>query len=146
MGNNSSQEGTPIRTGNSYWDEVNKQSRTSNSSSGSSYNSSSGRQLNSLDKSKYDGYDTSKASGGLTQKQYDYLNKNYTDKGFIANPSRVDNYSNPAKNIADRNWQEVLRKDSNYGWDNTVDKQSYSKNCDYGGHNAGPDLDKQFFK
>ncbi len=139
---NTTQRG--YQSSNSYWNESNKQSRTSNSSS--YYNPSSGRQLSSFEKAKYDSYDTSKWSGGLTQKQYDYLRVNYSDKGFKADPSRIDNYSDPAKNVADRNWQEVLRKDPNYGWNNAVDKSSYSKNSDYGAHNAGPDLDAKLFK
>ncbi len=40
---------------------------------------------------------------GLTQSQFNYLATNYANKGFVADPIRINNYSNPVMNTADRN-------------------------------------------
>lgn len=82
---------------------------------------------------------------GLTPQQFDYLTQNYAKNGFIADSSRVNNYSNPAVNVADRNWQEVLKSDSNYIWTKN-DQQSWKQNCNFGPHNAGSQLDQILFK
>ena len=75
---------------------------------------------------------------GLTPQQYDYCVKNYSDKGFVADTSRINNYSNPMGNVADRYWQEQMRKDTSYTWTKT-DQVSYSKNSNYGPHNVNFD-------
>ena len=82
---------------------------------------------------------------GLTPGQYDYLSKNYSTKGFVSDTSRIANYSNPMINTADRNWQELLRKDTGYTWSQS-DQQSYKTNCNYGPHNSGSQLDAMIFK
>lgn len=82
---------------------------------------------------------------GLTPGQYDFLSQNYTKKGFISNPIRINNYSNPAINTSDRNWQETLKSDHNYNWSKS-DQISWNKNCAFGPHNAGLQLDKMLFK
>lgn len=82
---------------------------------------------------------------GMPQQQFDYLTQNYGPRGFISDPSRIDNYSNPAINVADRNWQEVLRSDPGYNW-GPADQQSWKTNCNFGPHNAGPALDSFLFK
>ena len=63
---------------------------------------------------------------------------------FAPHPSRIDDYSNPAVNTADRNWQEKLRADPTYAWKSS-DQDSWSKNCSFGPHNAGPQLDAVLF-
>jgi hypothetical protein len=76
---------------------------------------------------------------GLTPQQYDFAVKNYSNKGFVADTSRINNYSNPMANIADRYWQEQMRKDtSNYTWSKS-DQISYSKNSNFGPHNVNFD-------
>lgn len=79
---------------------------------------------------------------GVTQRQFDHLKA--TQPGFVPDPSRIYSYSNPAKNTADRNWQEKLQVDPTYVWKSS-DQKSWNKNCDYGPHNAGPDLDSMLF-
>lgn len=76
---------------------------------------------------------------GLTQPQFDYLSDKYPNT-FVADSSRVDNYSNPAINTADRNWQETLKTDPGYAW-SAADQASWKSNCNFGPHNAGPELD-----
>ncbi len=80
---------------------------------------------------------------GLTAAQYEHLKA--TQPAFVAEPSRIEKYDDPVLNVADRNWQEKLRKDSTYTW-TAADRESYAKNSDYGPHNAGPELDKAVFK
>jgi hypothetical protein len=69
---------------------------------------------------------------GLTQSQFNFLQRNYP--GFVPNPSRVNTYSDPLQNVADRNWQDKLREDSRYDWSRD-DQKSYSRNSGYGPHN-----------
>lgn len=94
---------------------------------------------------KMSGFPGSLASNfsGLTQGQFDYLSAKHPTT-FVADPSRVDNYSNPAINVADRNWQETLRADPGYSW-SSADQASWKSNCNYGPHNAGPALDSILF-
>ncbi len=80
---------------------------------------------------------------GLTPSQFNHLSA--TQPGFVADSRRVDTYSNPAWNVADRNWQEVLRKDSTYTW-STADQSSWKQNCNFGPHNAPSQLDSILFK
>jgi len=72
---------------------------------------------------------------GLTGNQFAYLKQNYANDGFVADKSRVDDYSDPSKNTGDRNWQDTLKKDANYTW-TTADQVSYSKNSAKGPHNT----------
>jgi hypothetical protein len=81
---------------------------------------------------------------GLTPSQFNFLATNYANKGFIADPIRINNYSNPVMNTADRNWQEVLRNDPGNNW-TPADKSSFSQNCNFGPHNAGAQFDKFLF-
>lgn len=71
---------------------------------------------------------------GLTAEQYAFAKQNYSNSGFVANPSRVNSYSNPTQNLADRYWQEQMRLDSRYTW-TREDQRSYSRNSNYGPHN-----------
>jgi hypothetical protein len=80
---------------------------------------------------------------GLTQPQFDYLAATHPST-FVADASRVENYSNPAINTADRNWQETLRSDPGYSWTSS-DQASWKTNCNFGPHNAGPALDSILF-
>jgi hypothetical protein len=98
--------------------------------------------------SRYDSADADDISAcaprcaGLTQPQYDHLSA--TQPGFVAAPSRIDNYSSPMQNVVDRNWQEVLRGDPGYTW--TADDQvSWKTNCGYGAHNAAEDLETELY-
>jgi hypothetical protein len=88
------------------------------------------------------GYSTTPYTG-LTARQFSHLSA--TQSGFAADRARVDTYSNPAWNVADRNWQEVLRKDPSYSWSG-ADQASWKKNCDFGPHNAHSQLDSILFK
>jgi hypothetical protein len=81
---------------------------------------------------------------GLTKHQFIYLKENYSNQGFVPESTRINNYSNPAHNTADRNWQELLRKDPGYSW-STSDRKSYAKNCNFGPHNASSQLDEILF-
>jgi hypothetical protein len=80
---------------------------------------------------------------GLTPRQFSHLAATQSD--FVADSRRVDTYHNPAWNVADRNWQEVLRKDPSYSW-SAADQASWKKNCDFGPHNAHSQLDSLLFK
>ena len=80
--------------------------------------------------------------GGLTQPQFDYLHS--TQPGFIAAPGRIGTYESPMQNVADRNWQEVIRSDPGYKWTAT-DQTSWKKNCDFGPHNAPDELDAELY-
>ena len=92
------------------------------------------------------GYGLPSASfSGLTPSQYDFLDAK-SPPGFVADPSRIGNYSNPAINTADRNWQESLKAPgSGYTW-TPADQASWKQNCSFGPHNAGPALDALLFK
>ena len=79
---------------------------------------------------------------GLTQRQFDYLKS--TQPAFVPDPSRLYSYTNPAVNTADRNWQEKLRGDPGYSW-RSSDQDSWKKNCAFGPHNAGSELDAMLF-
>jgi hypothetical protein len=73
----------------------------------------------------------------LTTNQYEFLKEHYSDKGFVANPIRQNRDVNAILSIADRNWQEVLRKDPAYGWDwrkDSEDQKAYAVNCDNAAH------------
>jgi hypothetical protein len=87
----------------------------------------------------------SRTFSGLTPSQFDYLDAKYSPAGFVADTSRVGNYSNPAANTADRNWQEVLRADGGYKW-TSADQSSWKQNCAFGPHNASAALDSIVFK
>jgi hypothetical protein len=82
---------------------------------------------------------------GLTSQQFNYLSQNYIKDGFIPNPVRINQYDNPLMNVADRNWQEILRNDPNYNWSRS-DQISWSSNCKFGPHNASSEIDKIIFK
>jgi hypothetical protein len=81
---------------------------------------------------------------GMTQGQFDHLTRTQVNNGFIPNTVRINNYDNPVMNVADRNWQEVLRRDPTYVW-TQADRDSYRRNCDFGPHNGGPAIDKILF-
>lgn len=85
------------------------------------------------------------SESGLTPAQFAYLSTHYSQAGFVADPVRVDSYTNPAINVADRNWQELLRGDPGYGW-SKADQASWKTNCGFGPHNAASELDKVLFK
>ena len=69
---------------------------------------------------------------GMTQNQYEFCVQNYSD--FVANPSRVNTYSDAEQNSADRYWQDRMREDARYDW-SREDQRSYSRNSNYGPHN-----------
>jgi hypothetical protein len=48
------------------------------------------------------------------------------------------------QNVADRNWQEVLRGDRGYTW-GAADQASWKKNCSFGPHNASDALDAALY-
>jgi hypothetical protein len=79
---------------------------------------------------------------GVTQSQFDYLQA--TQPGFVAASSRIGTYDNPMQNVADRNWQEVLRGDRGYTW-GAADQASWKKNCSFGPHNASDALDAALY-
>jgi len=81
---------------------------------------------------------------GMTAKQFDYASTHYADKGFVADASRVGNYSDVQRNVADRQWQEMMRSDPSYSWGSS-DKASYRKNSDYGAHNAASEHEKAVY-
>ncbi len=81
---------------------------------------------------------------GLTPNQYQYLSANYSQSGFVANASRINTYDNPIQNTADRNWQEMLKADKGYSW-GSGDKESWSKNCNYGPHNSAAQFDSHLY-
>ena len=80
---------------------------------------------------------------GLTSGQFNYLSASQST--FVPDGRRIDDYTNPAWNVADRNWQEVLRKDPSYKW-TSADQASWKKNFDFGPHNAHTELDSILFK
>ena len=69
---------------------------------------------------------------GLTQKQIDYVNNNYTLS--VGVPQTPNKYGNPIQNTIDRNIQEqLIRNQSNYNW-GPEDKKSWDNNCGFGPH------------
>ena len=79
---------------------------------------------------------------GLTQRQFDHLKA--TRSEFTPNPVRINNFKDPVRNVVDRNWQEVLRNDPGYNW-NRSDQQAYSRNSNFGPHNAALQLERIFY-
>ena len=79
---------------------------------------------------------------GVTQQQYDHLTA--TQERFTPNPGRINNFNNPMQNTVDRNWQERLRTDPGYRW-NRSDQQAYSRNSNFGPHNAALQLERIFY-
>ena len=80
---------------------------------------------------------------GVTQRQFDRLSK--TQEHFTPNPVRINNFKDPGRNVVDRNCQEVLRNDPGYNW-NRSDQQAYSRNSNFGPHNAAFQLERRFYQ
>ena len=80
---------------------------------------------------------------GLTQRQFDHLKA--TRSEFTPNPVRINNFDDPGRNVVDRNWQEMLRTDPGYNW-NRSDQQAYSRNSNFGPHNAAFQLERRFYQ